>query len=344
MRNLLIFMLPVLLSALHANAQNISYNADDLANIGDIFNTRSIVYDTADWVPADSVDPALWNFSTIEPDSTDTVEIMSKNDFDELEELPDSTMVMPDNDGYLCLHLDNDTLNMLGILADMGGQMMPMIFPEPQPMLHFPLTIGEGSEESLEFPIEGTPEDFNMDSIDVDSLRFVIDITASTYVEDTGNVSTFQYEYQAFKVSNSTILSVDVWAKIWGMWTPIQEDAVSDSTRSIQFYNPEYGIPVVEVEMSWNNDIRSYEMIDEPGNAIAFAQKQDIEIYPNPAQNSEVIHFSHRLSNIKIYNISGRLVQQNSAQTKHLALEDLEQGCYLIFAAETPRAIRLLVY
>ncbi len=313
-------------------SQELTYSSGDLGAVGDIFHTRELQLDSAEWIPADSIDPQMWNFSSLEPDQSGTVEILSKNEFPELDTLPESTMVMKNQDNsYTCLNLENNILYLLGMLIDMDGTMFPVLLDPAPEYLHFPLTIGEGGSENISHEIEGTPEDFNLTIPYHDSVRFDIQITAATMVEDTGIVATWQYSYPAYKVSNSTIFEVDLYGKpAIGSWYLMQEDVVADSTKGLQFYTPEYGIPVVEVQMNFSNEIQSMRMIDENPQNIISPDAHTLTVYPNPAQAGSMLHFNQTLTHVRLFDINGRLILRKQSPVNKLKLPNLPSGMYIL--------------
>lgn len=343
MRNYLLLALTFTL-VLSSQAQKVTYIAGDLGQIGDIFHTTKLQYDSANFLSIDDVDAEMWNFSSIEPEVKDTVAILSKDDFPELDSLPENTRVMEDEDNsWLCLQLEDNVLQMLGMLITVEDQRIPYIFDEPQPMLVFPLTIGAGGEETMNYSIYGTPEEFGLDTIPSDSMRFNINMTATNMVEDTGIVVTQQYSYSVFKVKSTNIFSVDVWIKSFGIWIPAMEDVVSDSTIKYQYFTPEYGIPVVEVNTTWNDKIMSFQMIDEDPNGLFVRQKNDLQIFPVPTQAGSQLHFSQTLSQISIYDMSGRKVFQNMGSTQHINLPEVKDGYYIIKAKEFPQGKKIVI-
>lgn len=341
-----LIVLPIaLIITLQGISQKVTYTADDLGETGDIYYTTEIEMDSTEWIPADSIDPQLWNFSSIETDHYDSVEIMSKNAFSELDSLPESTQVIQNQDeSYTILNLEGDTLFMLGMLIDFGQEILPVLLDPAPPLFSLPLTIGDGGYDSLAHSIAGTPEEFGLSIPFHDSIRFDMIIKATTLVEDTGTVVTWQYSYPAFKVSNTTILEVDLWAKpSIGDWYLFQDNVEVDSAKGLQFFTPEYGIPVVEVQMNWNNEINSMRMIDEaPQNIVPKSMKQ-FTMYPNPVQSGMWINFNKLVPDVRIYDITGRLLLQHNKPTQKINLPDMPEGIYLLRSKSLKKTERLIV-
>ncbi|PLX18560.1 MAG: hypothetical protein C0599_12045 [Salinivirgaceae bacterium] len=340
----LILLLSTILLIINVNAQKITFTANDLAITGDSFSMLKIQYDSTNMLSINDVDPFAWDFSNIIANTEDIVNILSKDDFPELASLPDGTMVMEqDEQSYICLNLNGDLLQMLGLLVNLNGTWTPLIFPEPQNVLHMPLTIGEGGSSEITFPITGTPEDFGFEIPFHDSVRFDINVLATTMVEDTGTIQTFQYSKSAFKVANTTIFSVDIWAlPSFGSWYLFQENIVADSTKLLQFYNPEYGIPMVEVGLTWNDSILSYKMMDEDAQSIVGTKSGDINVYPNPIAARKNLYFTQKLKNISLYDITGRLIIQHEGIYKQIEIPNLPDG-YYILKAEKPFITKRIV-
>lgn len=341
---ILIFILTIFLFINSIFGQKVNYTADNLAQTGDLFHTLKKHFDSTNSLSINDIDPNKWNFSSVIPETETTIQIYSKDDFIELTDLPNGTMVMQqDNQSYICVNLNGNTLEMLGLLIDLSGNLTPLIFPEPQTMLHFPLTIGESHSSNLIFPIAGTPEEFGFEIPFHDSVRFDISIIASSEIEDTGTVVTHQYSKSAFKVTNTTIFNVDVWAKpSFGGWYLLQENAVADSTRLLQYYNPEYGIPTVEIGLTWNDSILSYKMIDENIQSILTQKTQDYSVYPNPINANQVLYFSQNMTNISFYDVTGRLIKIEKGTYKQIHIPDIPDG-YYILKSETPLVTKRII-
>lgn len=64
--------------------------------------------------------------------------------------------------------------------------------------------------------------------------------------------------------------------------------------------------------------------IDEPGRA------KKIQLYPNPVKN--LLNFSEEVSNVKITDLSGRIIKQISAKGKTADVSTLPKGVYIITA------------
>ncbi|WP_462281118.1 T9SS type A sorting domain-containing protein [Salinivirga cyanobacteriivorans] len=328
-----------------AFTQDLTYSSSDMGAVGDLFYTRELQLDTADWIPADSIDPQMWNFSSLQPNQSGTIEILSKNEFPELDTLPESTMVMQNKDNsYTCLNLENNILYLLGMLIDMDGTMFPVLLDPAPEYLHFPLTIGEGGSESINHQIQGTPGDFGLTIPLHDSVRFDINVTASTMVEDTGTVTTLQYAYPAFKVSNSTIFEVDLYGKpSYGGWYLMQNDAVIDSTKGLQFYTPTYGVPVVEVQMSWQNEIQHMRMIDEDPQSIDSIHQSNFDLYPNPIKAQQTLHFSQTLSDVAIFDMNGRLIIKRTSPVAQIKLPNLPEGVYILNSTNLVKPKKIVI-
>ncbi len=326
-------------------AQDISYSSSNLGEIGDSYHTLKMQYDSASWVPADEIDPQLWDFSAIVPATSDLVEIKSKNDFAGLEDLPETTMVMENDDSsYLCVNLNGDVLELLGIIARINEEYVPIILPEPQEMLHFPLNVGEGGQETMSYSIAGEPEDFNQSIPFTDSIRLEITMTASSMVEAIGYVNTFQNDFPAFKIVNTSIMQADLYAKpTIGGWYLMMEDVVNDSTKSLQFYTPQYGIPVVQVNLTWDDKIKNYQTIDDDLQSITQKTNNALVCYPNPNTPNGILRFNNHLSSIKIFDINGRLIYQAPTATRQIQLPGLNSGVYMVKTGKENSFFKLII-
>lgn len=343
MKKLLLILFTIAITQL-SPAQKITYNSSDLAIVGDSYDILKIQYDSTNLQSINDVDPNLWNFSSIIPETEDAVTILSKDEFPQLADLPEGTMVMQrDDESYLCMFLDGNMLKMLGMLIDLNGNLTPMIFPEPQNMLNFPLTIGDNGSSSITFPIQGTPQEFGLEIPFHDSVRFDVSVIATSTVEDTGIVNTSKYNKQAFKISNTTIFKVDAWAHpTFGGWYLFQENIVADSTKMYQYYSPDYGIPMVELNLTWNDSILSYKMIDDEMQNITSIKNTEVIIYPNPAKTNGNIHFSEKITNISLFDITGKTIIRKKGIFNKFRLPDIPKG-YYILKTEKPHLTKRLV-
>jgi hypothetical protein len=251
---------------------------------------------------------------------------------------------MKEGDYYSCMLLEDNLLQMLGILVEVEGQQLPLMFPEPISMLYFPLTVGAGGETSIEFPIAGTPEEFNLDIPLHDSVKFMVEISASTTVESTGTLQTYNYSYSSFKVSNTNIMSVDVYAKAaYVGWYLLEENAIADSTKSLQYFTPDYGIPVCRVTTSWQDKLTGFKIIDESGTSIEeMANTNNPSLYPNPAKAGQQIKLDRTYKQISIYTMNGQNITQimnsNTIQT-----DNLKPGVYIIYFNHERLGARLVI-
>lgn len=324
-------------------AQEINYTIDNLANAGDVFHVEKISYETDEMPNIETIDSEGWDFSSINTLNKEMVSVLSKNDFEELVDLPEGTIVMEQDENRLCLLPENNYLKLLGILANVEGTNIPMLFPEPINMLHFPLTVGEADQNSFSFPIAGKPSDFGLSIPLHDSIKILVHITSSTQVQNKGNLITHQYNYDAFKIQNTTILAADIYAKpIFGGWYLYEENAVTDSTKILQYYTPQYGIPVCEITMNWNNEIKSFQIIDENFENIVASHQLKPSLYPNPVRRGETIFIEKELSNIIIYNTQGQVIQQIK-RAQQLNTTGLQPGLYFINSTDYKKGIKVIV-
>lgn len=325
-----------------AQAQNINYTIENIAHAGEEFHVETKTYDEATMTQLNNIDAEAWDFSTINTLEKSMVQVLSKNDFQELAELPEGTLVMVRDQYKICMLPEDNYLKMLGILADIEGTNVPMLFPEPQKMLHFPLTVGEGDESSFSFPISGKPSDFGLNIPLTDSVKFMISISSSTYVESIGTLATYQYSYEAFKVLNTNILSADIWAKTaFTGWFLYEENAIADSMKMLQYFMPQYGIPVCEITMNWNNEIKTFQIIDEtPGNIGA--QEEQLFAYPNPATIDDILYLSHELTDVNVFDASGQQVL-HFERTKTINTNNFHPGLYIISAENHSQNIKILI-
>ena len=323
-------------------AQNISYPIENLAGVGNQFHIEKITYEAANMPLLNEIDAEGWDFSSIDNLEQSITRVQSKNDFPELAELPEATLVMERDANKICLLPENNYLKMLGILANVEGTNIPMLFPEPQDMLHFPLAVGEGGADVFSFPIAGKPSDFGLSIPLADSVKFVVDIISTTDVAAIGSLSTYQYTHDAFKVLITSILSVDVWAKTsFTGWFLYEEDAVTDSVKMLQYYTPQYGIPVCEITMNWNNEIKSFQMIDKnPENIYSF--QDQMQLYPNPAKSGTTIKLSQQATDVRIFDAIGKLLR-HYPKTKTIDTQGLRPGIYIISQETIPQNQKLII-
>jgi hypothetical protein len=343
MKRLILILTSIFISQLIIG-QKVTYTASDLAITGDTYDILKIQYDSTSTLSVNDIDPDLWDFSNITPITNDIINILSKDEFPQLVNLPEGTMVMKrSDDNYICMYLNGNMLEMLGMLFNLNDTLTAMIFPEPQNMLHFPLTIGDAGSSNITFPLLGTPDEFGLEIPFHDSLRFDVNIIATSNVEDTGMVTTSKYSKPAFKISNSTIFTVDAWAHpTFGDWYLFQENIVADSTKMYQYYNPDYGIPMVEINLTWNDSILSYKMVDDEIQNITSIRNTELTVYPNPVKSNKRIHFSNKTRNPSLFDITGKLIIRKKGIFREFQLPDIPKG-YYILKFESPNITKRLV-
>jgi hypothetical protein len=316
--------------ALTLHAQ-INYTASDLASVGDsVPILKMSFYDHP--IHIDDIDENGWDFSAIIPETNDTAIIFSSDDLTGTDNFPEGTMFLQEDDEvFLGTKLYGDTLKMVGFLVDMGGdQLLPIVFEEPIITLVFPLSVGFVYEATESLEIAGTPEDFNMDTLQVDSIKFVVEMTGSMNVESTGTLSTFRYDLEAFKIIETNILAMDLYVKVpYVGWFLVEDNLVSDSTKSFRFFNPNYGIPLCEVNMNWNDTVMSFKMVDDYSEFIGNLATNSVAVYPNPVTDN-IIAFSETVSCIMIYNLQGQKVLHHENETKGIDLSALPHGIYMV--------------
>ncbi|MCQ2284570.1 MAG: T9SS type A sorting domain-containing protein, partial [Bacteroidales bacterium] len=66
-----------------------------------------------------------------------------------------------------------------------------------------------------------------------------------------------------------------------------------------------------------------------------YLSENDVEIYPNPAENTLFINFDnnqYNVSNIQLFDINGRLIssEQVEANVNSINVSNLTSGCYFI--------------
>jgi hypothetical protein len=178
-----------------------------------------------------------------------------------------------------------------------------------------------------------------------DSVKFIIEVNASTTVESTGTLQTYNYSYPSFKISNTNIMSVDVYAKAaYVGWYLLEENAMADSTKSLQFFTPDYGIPVCRATLSWQEKLISYKIIDESGTSIEeIANIREPIIYPNPAKAGQSIKLDKIYEQISIYTINGQKITQ-VMNSNTVRTDDLKAGIYIIRLNNERRGIRMVMH
>ena len=83
--------------------------------------------------------------------------------------------------------------------------------------------------------------------------------------------------------------------------------------------------------MVLESDLTNYVLYKLGGTlGVNDVTKKSLSVYPNPVK--DILHFSEEVSNIRIVDISGRVVKQISGLEKTLDVSKLAKGVYIITA------------
>lgn len=80
----------------------------------------------------------------------------------------------------------------------------------------------------------------------------------------------------------------------------------------------------------WKDDFATYSEDCSPILSATDINKKEIRMYPNPVK--ETLNFSEEVSNLKITDLSGRVIKQVSTAAKSINLSYLAKGIYIISA------------
>jgi hypothetical protein len=312
-------------------SQKLTYTKDDFGNIGDEYWSLKQVYDTNSMPILDDIDATGWDFSSIIPQDTSHVNIISPDDIGDFPDIPDGTMALKtDSSNFSFVKFYADTLMIIGIYYKTADTAFVFMLPEPLPMIKFPLIVGENMQKTSSFSIYGTSDEFGIELQGVDSLRFDVNITYSSNVEAIGNLKTFKNTYETFKVIATNVFNTDGYIKVpYVGWVLYKEDILKSSGKSFQYFTPEYGLPVCSVNLTSDNKISQYEIINNNTSNVYFSYKRNFTFYPNPIHKGGIIYFIDYINEVSIYNLQGFLIKAQK-NISSIRLDNLSKGIYII--------------
>ncbi len=121
-------------------------------------------------------------------------------------------------------------------------------------------------------------------------------------------------------------------------WQKTYGGSARDEAKSIQ-QTTDGGYIVTGDTRSYDGDVTGYHggwdywivKLSEEGMSTQEFQNTKINIYPNPVK--DILYFSEEVSNIKITDVSGRMVKEFSASVKSFDVSGLAKGIYMITAS-----------
>lgn len=322
----------------------VSFSGNNFALPGAVYGRTYEILSDGNYLTPETDVFTEWDFSNLPGTSSGMFEVLSSADFSAFPNIPAQSVILPDISGaYLVVKNELSALYMSGFITKINGKTVDLLFDAPVKMFDFPLTPEEAYSHEVKFMRYGKATDFGVSIPNLDSMMLDVHYEVDITIGNDGNLVTPAGNYAAIRVLNHSIMNVDVWVKMQDGWTFFEDNMVSDSTKRVQFYTPEYGMPVYQIEMSWGGLIKSYEYMTESGTGLAGATMADFSCYPNPVLSSGVIGFTKTVGSVSIFDMRGSLVFSTDLNhATKLNLPRLAAGLYLI-CADNQEAIKLRV-
>jgi len=315
----------------------IPYTENDFIQCGSysIYQQTSFFSDPQ---PIDNFTNDGWNYNYPETYTVDTTYALSIGELGLESTFPNADLCLKEPDYYIVLQHNDSKLWLLGLVASISGNTIPVPFQQPMDIMHFPLSVGTNITQQQSIPLTFTPEQLGLTAADLgipeepDSIRITISIKVESSIADYNMFGKFNEAY--LENSKYTIgYTVKVLYVIFGqeMWIDINSLANSRTFVLKSYWMPGYGLPVCKVGLNDENQVVYFKIQPDVIVGIEHAANKQIKCYPIPFSNTLYIE-SFTPQNIQLYDYTGRLVANYPSKCgiTEISTEHLQTGFYFI--------------
>ncbi len=284
--------------------------------------------------PIDSLTNNGWNYNYPETYTIDTTYALSIEELGLESTFPYANLCLRESDYYLVLQHFNSKLWVLGLVATISQNMVPVPFQQPMDIMHFPLSVGTNISRQQSIPLTFTPEQLGLSAADFgipvepDSVRITISITVESSIADYNMFGKFN---EAYLENSKYIIGYTVAVLYWGFWNDI--NFLGDSRTFIlkSYWMPGYGLPVCKIGLNNENQVIDFKIQPDVIVSIEPVANKQVKCYPIPFSNILYVE-SNMPQNIQLYDYTGRLVANyiSKCGITEISTEHLQSGLYFI--------------
>ncbi|HPW67398.1 MAG TPA: T9SS type A sorting domain-containing protein [Salinivirgaceae bacterium] len=288
--------------------------------------------------PIDNFTNDGWNYNYPETYTVDTTYALSIEELGLESTFPNADLCLKEPDYYIVLQHNDSKLWLLGLVAAISGNTMPVAFQQPMDIMHFPLSVGTNISRQQSIPLTFTPEQLGLTADDLgipeepDSIRITISIKVESSIADYNMFGEFNEAY--LENSKYTIgYSVKVLYVIFGQEVWIDINSLADSRTFVlkSYWMPGYGLPVCKIGINNENQVIDFKIQPDVIVGIESAANKQVKCYPIPFSNILYVE-SNMPQNIQLYDYTGRVVTNyiSKCGITEISTEHLQTGFYFI--------------
>ncbi|NOY49051.1 MAG: T9SS type A sorting domain-containing protein [Chlorobi bacterium] len=327
MKYLLISLLAMFIASVDAQ---ITVTNDNLAPAGTTF------YNSVDTIVEPSIVPGgpgagkTWNFMGLSSDYVDTLVFMLPDWTPYPDNFPASNFAvnLVDNDAFAYFLRNDDEFSALGVAGPFQDfdSVSAAISPK-EIFMDFPVEYGNSRSES--FVVESK---FASDTPPADSILYRQTTFKTSFVDAWGSLSLAIGTYDVLRVKENRTVSDSVWAKIFGIWIPVENSQTASLKYKWMTDDVNIGYYLVSMKYdSASQTVGSVEYMSELPVGVDNNAQDAFLVYPNPCSSRINFKFDNDLARrITIFDVHGRMIMDKLQQSPNtsIQLSSFPKGIY----------------
>jgi hypothetical protein len=291
-----------------------------------------------------------WNFSSLNVDETDTLDFTNPVWYGLDNPFGAQMVIISSRNDSMFMYVTKTSSQLLinGVKQILGNGDTVNI-PINSSIIPFPATYGMSGTWSANFELVTIPLGIDPDGPGphpvVDSLKFTRHSDATTSADAWGNVTTPLGTFSTLRQNNIEYNVDTTWMYTSGQWSVISPTASTvfqippvtyDTVMTVRWWtnDPSARFPVIEFEYDQNgNNVGEVKWLKaSPTTSINEINSLNANIFPNPSKGEINIQSEEKITNLKIYNLTGKLIKQYTVNEKNVVNinPQLPAGIYLI--------------
>jgi hypothetical protein len=321
----------IVIASFSIKAQSITITQSDMPAAGELFIEALDTTFTGLSV-GNAGTNQVWNMANLENHLKDTTMMYLATFQPGFANFPTATVAAYQSGGTVSFCSATATAyNMLGMYGDMFGlgSATAIKFNPPQTYVKLPATFGTTNSGTTTYEIIGP-----FPQPPIDSIRIHMDVTYSSEVDGWGTITTPAFSaIPCIRQRTNSAAVITSYFHAMGSWVPAGTPE-TDSTISYSWFSKTAHYSLVTIDANADGSISSASYLFSKGTFQGLKDAPGIsnavQIYPNPASNFVHISGVTSASDLKVFDITGKLVAHNTLTAKEtiLMISDYKPGIY----------------
>ena len=315
----------LMMLGVYVNAQ-ITITSADAPQPGDFFINAhdTVVSNIYPGVPGENV---VWDFSVLEEDKVDTTYIKQALQVDYNNEYPEATIaeILPGD--TLFLQTTTESLTLLGE----RNKLYRVKFDDPIRGLQFPITYGTTFQDSGHF-LFYSPYDTVVQGVQIDTVNLEREYSMHDTCIAYGTLKLPHATYNDVIMIKEN-MKIHETLSVYTQWEWVDvEDSIYNIIR-YDVYKNGYGSQLLDLLINpENSSIKSATYKWTESNPVFTLNKINLNVYPNPAQNTIRVKVPYDQTEAYILTNNGQIIskQNYNSHKFNINISNLPVGTYIL--------------